>query len=438
MSSKDKGNVIIIGGGVSGVTAAHHLTNEGFNVELYEGRNRKGGRLWTDSSIFNYVVDFGGAFIHGNENNPVYQLARQQNARLLELSWETSSYYSSSLNILSAKDANSKYFAVGESFISYLVEHAKTLGKNDDVPISSVLTAYMANFNLSKELCVYLKNYVAIELEAVYASRIENLSLKSFEALENNERDFLVIDGYWPIFEKLINFKYNLNSTVVEVNQEGIRPYITLSTGEQHEADYIIVTVPLGVLKKSSIAFYPKISRSKQMAISALGFGTTEKIVVEFSNPFWKDTSILKLIEEPVCFFNFSFSLYEVIGKSTLIFVVPGEGKYFEYYYTITEDELKSIFIQNLQCYFPGETIEIKTIFWTKWGEDPFSQGSYTNYKIGSYNNMIQELSQKEGKIHFAGEHTDRLNFETVTGAYLSGLRVFNEVREDYKLNPNY
>ena len=48
-------------------------------------------------------------------------------------------------------------------------------------------------------------------------------------------------------------------------------------------AHYVIITVPLGVLKANRVAFSPALSSSKRTAIRQLGFGTINKVVFFFN-----------------------------------------------------------------------------------------------------------------------------------------------------------
>lgn len=54
----DKYDVIIVGGGIAGLTAAVHLQNEGLNICLLEGSDRVGGRMKTDQ-IEGFLLDRG-------------------------------------------------------------------------------------------------------------------------------------------------------------------------------------------------------------------------------------------------------------------------------------------------------------------------------------------------------------------------------------------
>lgn len=62
-----------------------------------------------------------------------------------------------------------------------------------------------------------------------------------------------------------INITYN--TTVTNISQVGDVVTVTTSNGTQLTADYVIVTVPLGVLKQESIGFQPPLPAEKQAAI---------------------------------------------------------------------------------------------------------------------------------------------------------------------------
>lgn len=57
-------SVIVIGGGISGVAAAHILRRAGFKVVLLESRDRLGGRIHTDYT-FGFPVDMGASWYIG-------------------------------------------------------------------------------------------------------------------------------------------------------------------------------------------------------------------------------------------------------------------------------------------------------------------------------------------------------------------------------------
>ena len=67
-------DIVIIGAGISSISAAKLLKNNGYKVLILEARDRIGGRLWTDSSL-DADLDLGASWIHGVTGNPIKTLA---------------------------------------------------------------------------------------------------------------------------------------------------------------------------------------------------------------------------------------------------------------------------------------------------------------------------------------------------------------------------
>jgi len=72
-SSNESVQVVIIGGGVAGLTAARHLGLHGITYTLLEARERLGGRVFTDHSTFSVPVDLGASLITGTKVDPEKQ-----------------------------------------------------------------------------------------------------------------------------------------------------------------------------------------------------------------------------------------------------------------------------------------------------------------------------------------------------------------------------
>lgn len=61
-------------------------------------------------------------------------------------------------------------------------------------------------------------------------------------------------------------------------------------------ADHVIITLPLGCLKKHyQSLFVPSLSQSKQNVIQCLGFGTINKINLQFTEPFWEGPAMFQV-----------------------------------------------------------------------------------------------------------------------------------------------
>lgn len=242
---------------------------------------------------------------------------------------------------------------------------------------------------------------------------------------------------------------------------------MTSTAGEKFYADSVIVTIPLGCLKRDTIRFNPPLPRRVQSAISNLGYGVFEKLFIRFSEPWWLSFEETGSIGIDFYRFICPLSMSKEIPKGNLNFFSlarihkpePVLGVFIalelaKYLISISKGELRSIlqtyYIPHLPNYDAKSPVcQILEVDCTSWSRDELSGfGSFTHIPVGSEtgNQDMKILSEKiidagDGGIWFAGEHasdTELVNglyyttMATVTGAYKSGERAGNCVLRHY------
>ena len=85
-------DVIIIGAGVAGISAARALKALGLSAVILEARDRIGGRALTETGTLGRAFDRGPYWLHNKATNPLVPLARQAGVGLLESSYITSTH----------------------------------------------------------------------------------------------------------------------------------------------------------------------------------------------------------------------------------------------------------------------------------------------------------------------------------------------------------
>jgi NADPH-dependent 2,4-dienoyl-CoA reductase/sulfur reductase-like enzyme len=82
-------DVVVIGAGYCGLTAARNAAIEGLKVLLLEGRDRIGGRSWS-SNIGGYPFEMGGTWVHWGQANTWREILRYQMEKDVEMSFDFS------------------------------------------------------------------------------------------------------------------------------------------------------------------------------------------------------------------------------------------------------------------------------------------------------------------------------------------------------------
>jgi monoamine oxidase len=189
-------------------------------------------------------------------------------------------------------------------------------------------------------------------------------------------------------------------------------------------AEHVLVTVPLGVLKKGAITFSPVLPTAKRTAISRMGVGAFNKVILQFPTRFWPNGNWFVNIAgaDP---YGISFSSLETAAPGKNLLVGWQFGSLAVKREAMTDAALINVVMAELRAMFKSSVVPapIASAI-TRWTADPYSRGAYSYPRIGSPRTDITALAAPVGKrLYFAGEATS-LDFpSTVHGAYLSGER---------------
>lgn len=119
-------HVAIIGAGLAGLRCADILLQKGFRVTIIEGRNRVGGRLHQEKLVNGRLVDMGPNWIHGTNDNPILDLAKQTGTTVA--TWEHDSYLFDQDGALFPEDEGEKYSTMMWDIVEKAFEHSNNSG----------------------------------------------------------------------------------------------------------------------------------------------------------------------------------------------------------------------------------------------------------------------------------------------------------------------
>ncbi len=410
--------VVVIGGGISGLAAAKKLKDKGFSVVVLEAQEKVGGRMRTDRSL-GVAFDEGASWIHGPKGNPITSLASQSGANTFLTSDDSVSVfdtngkaYSDSILTASENQFNSALNAV---------RNAGTQTQSFQTVFNSLYPT-QANDRLWKYM-------LSAFLEFNTGGDISKLSSKFFDDDEEfSGEDVIITNGYDKVTDFLAQgLDIRLNTRVSSINYSNTKSVIT-ANGNNMEADYVIVSVPLGVLKNNAIAFTPNLPINKANAIANTNIGNVNKFLLVWNTPFW-DTNLqyIGYTPETKGKFNYFLNIKKFTPSNGLMTFALGD------YATLTESMTDSQIINeimlNLKSIYGNSIPNPSNFLRTKWGKNINAFGAYSYPTNGStstdFNTLATEINNK---IFFAGEHTEKDYRGTVHGAYLSGIREADKI----------
>jgi monoamine oxidase len=299
-----------------------------------------------------------------------------------------------------------------------------------------------------------LINWHYANLEYANAANVGKLSLGGWDQDIGNEFEgehAQIIGGYlqvprgiWQYPSKLDLRTYKAVKEIAYTPSDGEDAIagVICDDGDILDADHVVLTVPLGVLKEQCISFDPPLPDWKLGPIERLGFGTLNKVILVFEKPFWDvDQDMFGLLREAEVVDSLDQEDYEsnrgkfylfwncikTSGLPVLIALMAGDAAH--HAENVSDAALVAAVTQELSRMFKQQEVPIpsETIV-TRWGKDRFARGSYSYVGPTSRPGDYEAMARPLGNLHFAGEATCGTHPATVHGAYISGLRAASEV----------
>lgn len=464
--------IVVIGAGASGIAAATKLLSYGFtNVTILEAQDHVGGRIHTVPFGDNFI-DLGAQWCHGEENNVVYGLVRDKN--MLDSTGGVYFDYQcirSNGEVLS-DDVSAKLKKITDNACADKEDLLKTY--------KGSLGAYYKEYfkkALEEEEYSSIDKKVANELLEVhqkFAASYEG-ALSIYDVSGRGNLEYKVCEGdpllnwkdigYATLLNVLmksngrdfgiLNKRIFLNKDVskIEWNKTGGKLLrIRCSSGIEIEADHVISTLSLGVLKdRLRSLFEPELPRNKLQSVKGLGFGTVNKIFIHFPNKWWaddwsgftlqwRDEDLKTIRNSKLAWLEDVFGFYVVSYQPNVLsgWVVGKSALYVE---SLSKTQQMDGIIHLLKTFLKNPNIPRPIDFIiTSWHSNPFFRGSYSHRSMETEKlrtgatDLAQPILTKEGKpvLLFAGEATHEHYYSTVHGAVETGWREADRLYQYY------
>jgi monoamine oxidase len=423
-------DVIVIGGGFAGVTAARDAHDNGRSVLLLEARDRLGGRTWyrpfRDTAQH---VEFGGTWL-GARHSCRYAYGEVERYGLdLVQSPDAGAFasYVAGRRIdgpLPVPREQLYEFERGLSLVaaaSREVDYRPPLGSRGlhyDIPC----TDFLAQFDLPRETAEYMLAWVHLYF-GVEADRVSALHmLAQIAALHFSCLGlmFTLVDKFKGGTKRAIETivadseaDVRLSTPVTRVSQDGSSVTVKTASGERFRAAAAVCAAPLNCWE--SIEFDPRLNetkrivgRQRQPSHSVKVWALTRGLPHEYFYAVGMGEGLDWVSTE-----------YVLSEGSLVIGFAPSRADFDQT--SVTDVE------RAMRLYAPDA--EVLAIDSHDWNSDPYSNGSWMAYRPGWLTRYVDAMREPEGRIVFAGSDI-ALGFSAgwIDGAIQSGIAAAAEV----------
>ena len=421
--------VVVVGAGIAGLAAASRLQRAGIAAVVLEARDRIGGRLHT-VDLAGVPVDLGGSWIHHPIGNPLsafcaeHGIVRDPGDPIPSLT----AYDRAERRRLDRAEIETMFSMVFDAFEEAVDTLRDRLGPG--ATALDAIEAFIAERGFVGDDARRARQGLLAEIEADAGDRADNQSLEWFGYEEESKGDLfgdLPRNGYRSVIDVLaegLDVRLGAEVVSVQVATDGIR--VTCADGSVETGSHVVVTVPLGVLKRGAPRFDPPLPAPVQAAVDALGFGRYEKIALRFETAFWRQDGISHLMvfasddNEPTLWvFDLdAFGAGPVLCAHLVHSITPHALER-------APAEAAAWFTDVLAEAVGHPVPEPVAAVVTSWAHDPLTGGAYTHTPPGTDPSMIDLFGQPvHGRLLLAGEHTHSERNGYADGAYATGLRA--------------
>ena len=409
-------DVIIIGAGSSGLSAARELTRLGLTYRLVEGSHRIGGRAYSEEIAPGVWFDLGCSYLHQGEINPFVAIADELGVTIGK---QWGDIFEDSRRALYK---NGALLGAGkrEAYFNYVAECNAAIqtaaDQGEDVSIADLV-------DLENEYALPFMQSMA-ELNA---ADIDQTSSMDFTAVWGGP-DIPVLNGYGNLVASWgADIAVSLNTRVERIDWSGKGVSVETSRGTV-QAHTVLSTVSTGILACGDIDFAPSLPDWKMEAILGLPTGTENKVCIHFDrdafgpdgrgfHTTWNDNG-------EACGFEAS-----VMGQNTAIVFTGGrhgiwlekQGRQAGHDYAV--DRIAEAFGNDIRKQVTRSIV-------TAWTTEPWTRGSYSCALPGQAHQRKRLAQPLDERVFFAGEATTIGDHACCHGAFRSGVRAAGEIAD--------
>jgi monoamine oxidase len=441
-------DVVVVGGGLAGLTAATDLVKAGHSVALLEARNRVGGRTLNHPLGGGEVVEVGGEWVGPGQDRII--------ARAKGLGIKTFKTYVAGSQVFQFEGKQTHFSGLipplpqpdSDDLNSVL---GKIVNLESTIPLDRPWTAPGAaaldsqtveTFKLANTSTNGARFLIDLAVKAVFAAEPRDLSLLHALFYMNSGTGIIYLtstaggaqDSRFVGGSQLVSLKMAsrlgsrvvLNAPVRRISQGRGGVVVDSDAGTWHGKRVVVAIAPT---LAGRIDYSPALPALRDQLTQRVPQGSVIKFEAVYSKPFWRSQGLSGSSYSDVPPVHFTFDNSPPSGKPGVLlgFVAGSEARRLGTQSAAARR--KAVLANFVQLYGSGAA-KPKMFIEHNWSAEEWTRGCYVGYfPPGVWIDYGSALRTPVGRIHWAGTETSEVFAGYMDGAVRSGERVAKEVR---------
>lgn len=433
-------DVVIVGAGAAGLTAANELRKAGLSVAVLEARDRIGGRLWTDV-IDGAMLEIGGQWVSPDQDALIETIE--------ELGLATYSRY---------REGDSVYIGPGGELTRFTGEIFPVAPATEKVMVELIerLDAMVAQMDPERPWehpdaealdRISFEGWLAAQTDDEEAR--DNIALfiagamltkpaHAFSALQALQMaasagSFThLVDADFILDKRVVGGLQQVPLLLAERLGEDVflnQPVRTLewsADGVTARSDGMTVRARFAVLALAPvlydrISFVPALPRRQQQLHQHLSMGFVIKVHAVYDWPFWREQGLSGTAFSP---YELSHEAYDNTNhgdeRGTLVGFVSDRNA--DDVFRLSAEERKARILESLSHYYGPEAKNPVVYYESDWGSEEWTRGAYAaSFDLGGLHRYGEDLRTPVGPLRFACSDLAGAGFQHVDGAIRMG-----------------
>ncbi|KAM9321264.1 amine oxidase [flavin-containing] B-like [Gastrophryne carolinensis] len=427
---QDLYDVIVIGGGLSGLSAAKLFKESGLNVVVLEAQDRVGGRMHTIRNKDVQYVDLGGAYV-GPTQNRLLRMAK-------ELGVQTYKVYIKGDLIQRTKGKSCKFQGAFPPTCNPFVlldynNFIRTVNQwGSQIPVDSPWRApkakewdQMSVKEFIERVCLTRagRNLAEFFVQSCATTEPQQVSALWFlwcvklcggavrmMSTDNGAQERKFVGGSGQICEKImarLQDCVKLEEPVIRLDQSGEIVIVETLNHNIYKAKYVVSAIP--PVLTSKIHFIPELPSLRNQLIQRLPMGSVIKCMVYYKEAFWRKMGLCgcMMIEEEDTPMGFTLDDTKPDGSAPAIIGLIVSRKASQMATMSKEERKQKICEYYAKVMGTKEALHPVHYEDKDWCKEQYSGGGYTSYfPPGIMTQFGSVIREPVGKVYFAGTET--------------------------------